>query len=157
TRGSRAGTAQSGSAARRRSIQSAVTPGKVASSARACALVWATCPTTGRMLALAGLAGDLQADAVGVVEIDAPHARQLLDRTVIGDAMCLEPRLIFGEAPLGDDEGAMLHRADGVARGRRLLALGDLEHREQAVIAHVEEIVAQILVGRIAAIARSGA
>ena len=51
----------------------------------------------------------------------------------------------------------MLHPADGVAVRLGLLALRDLEEREETVVPHVEEIVADAFPGRVSPIAGSGA
>jgi hypothetical protein len=47
----------------------------------------------------------------------------------------------------------VLHSTNGVAVTRWFFALRDLEEREQAVITHIEEVMAQLLIGRVAAIA----
>ena len=71
--------------------------------------------------------------------------------------MFLEPPFDVLEAGGGHREGHMLHAADGIAVGRRFGALGNLEERQQAVVAHVEEIMAQIFVGRVAPVLGAGA
>src|SRR4029079_6958677 len=51
----------------------------------------------------------------------------------------------------------VLHAADAVALHLRLGATRDLEEGEQRVVAYVEEVVPDPLVGRVAAVARPGA
>ena len=63
------------------------------------------------------------------------------------------------EAPkaLGrDDEGAMLPGTDGVSVTGWFFALRNLEEGEKAVITHIEEVMAHLLIGRVAAIAGTG-
>jgi hypothetical protein len=50
----------------------------------------------------------------------------------------------------------MLHRADRVAVAGWLLSLRDFEEGKKAVIAHVEEVMADPLIRRVPAIARAG-
>jgi hypothetical protein len=96
---------------------------------------------SGRVMALAvlGLTGEFETDAVGVVEVDAKQSRKLRNRPDIVDAMRLQPRLDLAEAFGRDDKGAVLHGADGIAVARRLLPFGNLEEGEKAVIAHIEK------------------
>src|SRR3546814_888328 len=54
------------------------------------------------------------------------------------------------------DEGAMLHRADSVTIARGLSVTRYFEKGEQAVVAHIEKIVAHAFVRRIASVVRSG-
>src|SRR6266851_10404161 len=108
-------------------------------------------------LAVLGLAGEFKADPVGIVKIDAEQTGQLRDRPDIIDAARLEAGFNLAEARSGHREGTMLHRADRVAVTRRLLTFGDLEKGEEAVIAHIEEIMADPFIRRIASIARTGA
>jgi hypothetical protein len=51
----------------------------------------------------------------------------------------------------------MLHRANGVSVARWFLAFRDLEEGKKAVMTHIEEVMAYVLVGRVAAIAGASA
>ena len=51
----------------------------------------------------------------------------------------------------------MLHGTNGVAIAGWFFALRDLEEGEKAVIAHIEEVMAHLLVGRVAAVAGASA
>ena len=64
-------------------------------------------------------------------------------------------RTSTSEALDRDDERAMLHRADRVAVAGWLLTLRDFEEGKEAVIAHVKEVMADPLIGRVAAITRA--
>src|SRR5579875_3868459 len=110
-----------------------------------------------RRRAVPGLAGEFEPDAVRIVEIKAEQARQLRDRADIIDTARLEPLRDLAEPFGSDDKGAMLHRPDCVAVAGWFLALRDLEKGEQAVIAHIEEIMADLFVGWIAAVAGADA
>src|SRR5205823_6337740 len=79
-------------------------------------------PDDRRALAVLGLAGEFEPDAVRVVEVDAEQPRYLRERPDVVDAARLEPRLDLAEPVGRDGEGAVLHRADRVAVAGRLLA-----------------------------------
>src|SRR5262249_28172447 len=95
-----------------------------------------------RRVAVGGLAGEPEANSVRIDEVDAVEARHLHNRTDVGDVVRLEPLVNLAEPIRRHHKRALLHRADGVAIGGWLLAFRDLEERDRAVAAHVEEIVA---------------
>src|SRR5206468_10414168 len=99
-----------------------------------------------RPVPILGLAGELETDAVGIVEVDAEESWQLWDRAVVGNGVALQALLDLAEPRRRHHERAVLHGADGVAIAGRLLAAGDFEEREQAVVPHIEEVVTDLLV-----------
>ena len=87
------------------------------------------------------------------VKVNAKQARELRDRPDILNAARSQPRLDLPE-PLGrDDEGAVLHGANGVTVASWFFALRDLEESEKAIIAHIEEVMTHLLIGWVATIA----
>jgi len=57
---------------------------------------------------------------------------------------------------LGQAQASGILRHDGHGGSRRPFALRDLEEGEKAVITHIEEVMAHLLIGRVAAIAGTG-
>ena len=81
-------------------------------------------------LAIFGLAGKFEADAVRIIKVDAEQSWELRNRPDILDTAVSQPRLDFPE-PLGrDDKGEMLHGTDGVPVSGWFFAARDLERRE---------------------------
>jgi hypothetical protein len=83
-----------------------------------------------------------------------------VDRAANGPCRSYSPGFgteVFPKALGRDDEGAVLHGTDGVAIASWFFALRDLEEGEKAVITHIEEVMAYLLVGRVAAIAGASA
>ena len=72
-------------------------------------------------LAVFGLAGKFETDAVRVKEVDAEQSRKLWDRPNVIDAARFQPPLDLSEALRCNDEGAVLHRADRVVVAGRFL------------------------------------
>src|SRR6201987_5945608 len=93
---------------------------------------------------------------VRVIKADGEQSGELRDRPNIFDIPRSQPGLNFPKALGRDDEGAMLHGTDGVAVAGWFFALRDLEEGEKAVITHIEEVMAHLLIGRVAAIAGTG-
>jgi hypothetical protein len=69
-------------------------------------------------LAVLGRAGEFEADAVGVVEVDAKQSPELHNRPDIVDAVRFQPRLDLAEALRRHDKG--LTPDQGPGEGRRL-------------------------------------
>src|SRR5262245_2526840 len=107
--------------------------------------------------AIARLATELEADVVRIEDVDREDARQDLERAVVGNLVRLKPGADAGLALRRDRERDMLHGAERVAVAPLLGALRHLEEREQSIPPHVEEIVADFLERRLAAIAGPGA
>ena len=80
------------------------------------------------------LAGELEADAVGIVEVDAQQSGELCNRTDIVDAVRFQAGLDLADALGRHDKCAVLHGADGVPVAYRLLPFRNLEEGEQAVM-----------------------
>jgi hypothetical protein len=105
-----------------------------------------------RHFAVFGLAGKFETDPIGIIKIDVEQSGKLRDGSNAVDAVRFQPLFNLAEALGRHDKGTMLHGANGVAIAGWFLPFRNLEEREQAVIPHIEEVVAHLRIGWVAAI-----